>query len=421
MATSVRQLPLAAYTGRLERGADRLEAGFLDYRVQSAFQPIFSFAHGRPVGFEGLARARDASGAPVPPPELLAADRSPAGTIFLDRLLRTLHAANFVDLGFPDAWLFLNVAPSVVVSGRTQGPFFREMLASYGIPPERVVVEITESESSDEGSLEEAARYYKEIGCLIAIDDFGAGHSNFQRIWRLKPDLVKLDRLMVSQAVVDPAARRGLLGVAALLHEVGALVVAEGVETEAETLAALHAEVDLLQGYFLQRPFTGPAPDFALAARFDALRHSFARQVRDDESDAGAALLPYLEAFERAVARLAAGESSCAAAGSLFAMSRLVRCYLLGADGAQIGENATAPGHVATRDPRHRPLEAATGAHWTHRHYFRRALANPARTQVSRPYLSLTDPRMCLTLSRAVRRADGATVVFCCDLAYPLA
>ena len=54
------------------------------------------------------------------------------------------------------------------------------------------------------------------------------------------------------------------------------------------------------------------------------------------------------------------------------------------------------------RDLRHLPLGSAAGANWMHRHYFRRAIANPNRTQVSRPYLSLTDPQMCVTLSRAI-------------------
>jgi hypothetical protein len=55
-----------------------------------------------------------------------------------------------------------------------------------------------------------------------------------------------------------------------------------------------------------------------------------------------------------------------------------------------------------------------------HRHYFRRAIANPNRTQVSRPYLSLTDPQMCVTLSRLIEAGDRA-VILCCDLEFPVA
>jgi hypothetical protein len=101
-------------------------------------------------------------------------------------------------------------------------------------------------------------------------------------------------------------------------------------------------------------------------------------------------------------------------------MRSVIRCYLLDADGSQIGENLTAADYVSRRDPRHLPLGTGSGANWMHRHYFRRAVSHPSTVQISRPYLSLTDPRMCLTLSRAVRRGSDL-VVFCCDLEYPVA
>jgi EAL domain-containing protein (putative c-di-GMP-specific phosphodiesterase class I) len=408
---------LAAYAPHLGRAGTYVEGRHRDYTIRSAFQPIFSFAHGRAVGFEGLARAWDRAGKAVPPPVLLASAPEGDEAVFLDRLLRALHTANFSTHAFPDAWLFLNVSPEVVVNGRSRGPFFKEMLRAIGMPPHRVVVEVTESETADEGALEEAAHYYKKIGCLLAIDDFGAGHSNFQRIWRLKPDIIKLDRLMISQAARDPAARRSLVGIAALLHEIGALVLAEGIETEAEAVAALQAEVDLLQGYLLQRPFVGDAPALDAKARFGGLREALLRQVRDEETFLSAALQPYLEAFKGAAQRVSRGEDAEKAVGSLLEMPRVLRCYFLETCGTQVGGNLAGSGSVRV-DPKYRPLTDVRGANWMHRHYCRRAISNPDRTQVSRPYLSITDPGLCLTLSRALPGAAG-TRVLCCDLVAP--
>ncbi|HEX7901903.1 MAG TPA: EAL domain-containing protein [Planctomycetota bacterium] len=408
---------LAAYAPHLERSGPRVEGRYENYKIRSAFQPIFSFAHGRAVGFEGLARAWNAGGQPVPPPTLLASAPDGDGVVFLDRLLRALHTANFSTYDFPDAWLFLNVSPEVVVNGRSRGPFFQEMLRAIGMPAHRVVVEITESETADEGQLEQAAHYYKKIGCLLAIDDFGAGHSNFQRIWRLKPDIIKLDRLMITQAAREPSARRALVGVAALLHEIGALVLAEGIETEAEAVAALQAEVDLLQGYLFQRPFVGDAPCLDGKTRFEGLRETLLRQAREEESGFGAVLQPYLEAFSGAAERMSKGEDPETAVGKLLDMPRVLRAYFLDASGKQVGGNLSGSGSVRI-DPRYRPLADVSGASWMHRHYFRRAIANPSRTQLSRPYLSLTDPGLCLTLSRALTDGDG-TRVLCCDLISP--
>jgi EAL domain-containing protein (putative c-di-GMP-specific phosphodiesterase class I) len=416
---SLDSAPLRQFAEHLVSSDSHVEARFQNFSIRSAYQPIFSFAHGRPVGFEGLARAHSASGAAVSPGELFGSASGLESTVFLDRLLRMLHLANFSAPAYESAWLFLNISPTAVVNGRASGPFFKELLQAFGMPPQRVVVEITENETPDERVLEEAARYYREIGCLVAIDDFGSGHSNFNRIWRLKPDIIKLDRLMINQAAQDAAARRGLVGIAALLHEIGALVLAEGIETEEEARVVVQAEVDLLQGYFLQRPYIGTPPHLEHRARFDALRRGLFQKVKDDEEVFQMTVRPYRQAFTRAGDALATGLSFPSAVRELLDLPTVIRCYLLDADGSQIGENLTAADYISRRDPRHQPLGTVAGANWMHRHYFRRAVSNPSSIQISRPYLSLTDPQMCLTISRGIRRG-GDLVVLCCDLEYPV-
>ena len=408
------------YCSHLRRVEGVTETVYRNFRVRSAFQPIFSFAHSRAVGFEGLARAWNERGESVPPPVLLSADRSSEGIIFLDRLLRALHLANFSGPAFQDTWLFLNVAPAVVIHGRSCGPFFREALQAYGIPPQRVVLEVTEGATEDEGTLESATRYYREIGCLVAIDDFGAGHSNFDRIWRLRPDIVKLDRALIARAARDPAARRGLVGIAGLLHETGALVLAEGIETEDEAVVSLQAEIDLFQGFLLGRPHMGVTPQPVDGQRFDHLRDALRRASRGEEEDQSSALRPYLEAFDDAAKLQEKGTPFATSVGSLLALPQVMRSYLLDTCGTQRGDNINAPSYTARGDLRHLPLGSAAGANWMHRHYFRRAIANPNRTQVSRPYLSITDSQMCVTLSRLIGSANGG-VILCCDLEFPIA
>jgi EAL domain-containing protein (putative c-di-GMP-specific phosphodiesterase class I) len=407
------------YCSQFRRAEGLTETSYRSFRVRSAFQPIFSFAHSRPVGYEGLARGWNERGESVPAPVLLGADRSGEGIIFLDRLLRALHLANFSGPAFRDSWLFLNVAPEVIIHGRSYGPFFREALQTYGIAPQRVVLEVTEGATEDEATLESATRYYRNIGCLVAIDDFGAGHSNFDRIWRLRPDIVKLDRSLIARAARDPATRRGLVGIAGLLHETGALVLAEGVETEEEAVASLQAEVDLLQGYLLGRPLVAAAPAPVDPVRFGALREALRRAARDEEAELAGALRPYLDTFDRAARLLEGGATLAASAAELLPLQQVMRCYVLDASGTQQGDNLNAPDYVRRSDLRHLPLGSSAGANWMHRHYFRRAVANPNKTQVSRPYLSLTDPQMCVTLSRMVGMGANAAVL-CCDLEFPV-
>src|SRR5437879_11414317 len=90
------------------------------------------------------------------------------------------------------------------------------MLQSNGFPTHRVAVELIETPFEDETHLATAVEHYRKLGCLIVIDDFGAGYSNFDRIWRLRPDIVKIDREMTRRVTIEPLARRMFTGIISL-------------------------------------------------------------------------------------------------------------------------------------------------------------------------------------------------------------
>ena len=189
-----------------------------EYRLATHFQPIFSLAHRRPVGLEALIRGTDANGKMYLPAELLA--QAPAGVarMQLDRQCRALHVRNFRRLRDDVSWLFLNVDPHIAVQGQRFGSF-AQMLAENSLSPHRVAVELIETPFDDQKRLITAVEHYHELGCLVVIDDFGAGYSNFDRIWQLKPDIVKIDREMTRRVTVEPLARRMFTGIISVLHE----------------------------------------------------------------------------------------------------------------------------------------------------------------------------------------------------------
>jgi EAL domain-containing protein (putative c-di-GMP-specific phosphodiesterase class I) len=385
--------------------------------LSSAFQPIFSPAHRRAVGFEGLIRARDKRGRMVPPLELFG--EVPAGEtrILLDRQCRRLHVSNFVRFGEERSWLFLNVDPYVAIEGRNYGSFFAGMLRSAGLAPHRVAVELIESPLADEGRLAAAMEYYRELGCVIVLDDFGAGHSNFDRIWRLNPDIVKIDREMTRRVTVEPLARRMFTGIVSVLHEAGALVCVEGIETEDEALCATDANADLMQGnYFAGPAATLPEEDCA-RERFTRLFTGFRTEMAEAQAQRRAMLQPYFTALAAAARALSSGIDLAAAAASLLAQPGTQRCYLIGGDGHQLGANLDAEHNASARDPRLEPMRPTAGTNWQNKPYFRRAVAAPGAIQVTRPYLSVTGPRLCVTLSIAYT-ATGTLQVVCADLDF---
>ena len=143
---------------------------------------------------------------------------------------------------------------------------FAELVRFYGLAPERVCVEILEGVCADEGLLREAVCAYRALGCSIAMDDFGVGRSNFDRIVALRPDVVKIDRSVLTDAVGDRKSRRMLPSIIELLHEAGAEVAIEGIESANEALLAMDSGADLLQGFHFAAPSAKP-PDDPLTQR----------------------------------------------------------------------------------------------------------------------------------------------------------
>ena len=389
-------------------------AHYNGYVLSTALQPIYSFAHQRPVGCEALIRARDEFGITIPPPILFGSHRKVNDALYLDRLCRSLHIANFQALNAP-IWLFLNVNPVVAVHGLKHGSSFRDLLAHFQIPMHQVVIEILENAIPSEQHLETTVNHYRELGCLVAVDDFGAGHSNFERIWRIQPDIVKLDRKTVADAVTRPIIRRSLPNLVALLHEAGCIVLAEGIETEDEAMIALDAGVDLAQGFLFARPFAINRPEKVNLDDIKRIQDAFKTKCIADSRQRQDKLAAYVSAFDAAAEKIRHGSAVEVAAEGLFKLEGALRFYVINEHGDQTSRNLYASG-AQHGDPRLWPLSEARGASWYHRSYFRRAIAHPDEVQTTGPYLSLPDAQMCLTLSISVD-VGGKPHVVCLDIA----
>tara|TARA_R110001599_G_scaffold161286_1_gene349755 strand:+ start:88 stop:582 length:495 start_codon:yes stop_codon:yes gene_type:complete len=124
-------------------------APYRDLRIVSAFQPIYSIAHRRIVGLEGLARGFNTSNQIVSPAQLFDV-ASTNDAIALDRICQLVHVENFDALSPPNVWLFLNVAPHTLSDQKRYSSFLSELLAKKHYPPNRIVIEVLESMIDDE-------------------------------------------------------------------------------------------------------------------------------------------------------------------------------------------------------------------------------------------------------------------------------
>jgi len=234
----------------------RITTRFAGLTLSTAFQPLFRRDGINATAHEALLRVVESNGTPLSPPEAFARLNRQGHAVEFDRLCRLLHVLNFVRQSDGDGSLFLNVngAHLLGLVNGEHGSFIGSLLTRHDLDPARVVLEIVEDRIDDLSLLEAAVRSYRLRGLRIAIDDFGARHSNFDRLWMLAPDVVKLDRTLIVQATSNPLARRVLPRLIEIIHELGAEAVCEGIETEEQYHIALDCGADLLQGFLLSAP-----------------------------------------------------------------------------------------------------------------------------------------------------------------------
>jgi EAL domain-containing protein (putative c-di-GMP-specific phosphodiesterase class I) len=212
------------------------------------FQPIVNVATGTLFAFEALVRCKHPA-YPSPPALFEAAVREEA----CGRLGRTIRDVAFATCGRNA--LFVNLHPQELASRwlvKTDDPI--------GFHNAAVYLEITESAAFDHFELctDVVREVCKRTSALLVIDDFGAGYSNIERVADLAPAIVKLD-LALTRNIHERRARQVVVRhVVAMCAELGARVVAEGVETLDELRCVIDLGVTYAQGYLLARPGAPP-------------------------------------------------------------------------------------------------------------------------------------------------------------------
>ncbi|PTB21400.1 diguanylate phosphodiesterase [Trinickia symbiotica] len=402
--------PPAGFEQDVVSGLRRYALRHHELTLTSVFQPVFSLAHMRAVGYEGLLRAHDAFDCPVPPLDVFGDAARRGELLHVDRLALTLHLENFKMLGAEREWLFLNVHAGALTDSY-HAAAFAASLSRLDLPPRRIVLEMQEARIHDLDRIADEVRIFRDQGFLIALDDFGAGDSNLERIWQLDPDIVKIDRMMLSHAAHRTQAAAILPGFVSLLHEAGKLVLIEGVETEHEAQLAFACDADFVQGFHFGRPGPGPADSGYAAARIGELAEHHRSESEARERRNAARLAPYIRALMRAGERLAAGEPLEEVCWNFLALDHAARCFLLDAQGRQAGRNIVLRADRPGNEARFMPVADAQGANWVRRPYFRTAMEAPERVQVTKPYLSINEALPCVTLSLAIRVGEQLRVL----------
>ncbi len=216
--------------------------------MRVVFQPIVNLSSGKTFAYEALARCTLPNfESPAVLFERAAAEQA------CGRLGRVVRNVLFETCGAIP--VFVNVHPQEAGQRWLVQP--TDPLFLHEQP---VYLEVTESAAFE--AFDVCMQVLHEVrdrcGAHIVVDDFGAGYSDLQRVMALKPDIVKLDMSLVRNLDASVEKQRFVAGLVRTCHQLGATVVAEGIETAEELQAVRNAGADLGQGYFLGRPVYPP-------------------------------------------------------------------------------------------------------------------------------------------------------------------
>ena len=230
-----------------------LEAAIDEGRLEVWYQPKFDLRTGHLIGAESLSRVRLPGGGIALPGSFLPGASEAVMKRLTEVVLRR-SLADSAEMGRVGAPFKLSVnIPCQLLTALPIAALLRDYVAADGWSG--IVLEITEEDAlRDIPGAHEAATQLRIYGIELSIDDFGLGYSSMSRLREIPFKEIKLDRSLVHGCASDKTQAAMCRAIVELAHTLGALVVAEGVELEADLDFVRLAGCDIVQGFLLGRP-----------------------------------------------------------------------------------------------------------------------------------------------------------------------
>jgi diguanylate cyclase (GGDEF)-like protein/PAS domain S-box-containing protein len=206
--------------------------------------------------FEVLIRLKDIHGELISPHAFLPAAERFGLMPEIDRWMidHALSALREVRNSPRPVALTLNISAQTLEKGGLP-EYVTGKIVEYDVNPAHLVFEITESHSiTDLGNAQKQLHALRQLGCLIAVDDFGTGFSTFAYLKQLEADMLKIDGSLIQGLPDDPLDRVVIAALTSIAETAGKRTIAECVEDGAVLMSLYECGVDYVQGYIVGMP-----------------------------------------------------------------------------------------------------------------------------------------------------------------------
>ncbi|SIQ53896.1 EAL domain, c-di-GMP-specific phosphodiesterase class I (or its enzymatically inactive variant) [Alkalispirochaeta americana] len=416
-------------------------------RLSAYFQPVVNLRTARIVGCEALLRPVTRDGALLAPGIVFERARQMGCLLELENSAHRVSIKAFVEEASStreDLLLFLNFSAHLLNRGDMDPEAILSTVKRAGLDPRNVALDIVESSVDTPKELLDFVTRNRQEGFLITLDDFGTKNSNLERVALVQPQIIKIDRSIVKGVHQDPLKQAILRSVGYLAQTMGALSLAEGIETIQDLAFCAREGVQLAQGFLLGRPRPGIAALIAqgseklppLLAQLQETLAADLRKARQSDlaisgeidhllenlKKIGASRMePYLEKWARARETIDAVYittdtgiqiTEMVTPGNEAAEPDITK----GKRDGHSGACANAPSNLASKQGNPLFSLCEKGTDHSNKEYVFGLHALDQDRYVTKPYISLATGNLCRTITQKFRSAQGQHCLLCVDL-----
>ena len=376
-------------------------------------QPILSLRGRTLFGFEALVRGISSDNSILSPAWLFSEAAKAGLSAELDRQARHLAIHAFAPLwkANPKLLLFVNFESKLIDTFKLGDYLFDGILKSLGIPYSNIVLEIKEDEVTDISRLQDFCNHYRTLGFNIALDDFGIGQSSFDRLAIVRPDIIKIDRSLIANMEDNYIHQEIVQSICKMSANIGAIALAEGVETLEEAVYSKHLGATLVQGFWFAKPSIDPTEiDFNI--KIDQIKsrcHQIMMNLNQQHNNLRIEAESLCKEFHATIHRIPELSEWTNHIGKLLGnYPDMEALYLINADAKQVGQTLMRCNTRAFFEP------SEEGSDHSLRDYYTRTKESLNGFHLTSDYVSLASGNICCTYARNIDIRDE-TFVLCID------